>query len=203
MLRKKIRRILSLNKIKALYIYGSYIRNDKSKKSDIDLLGIINKDIINFIKNRSELFDLTFITQDEIINGAHASFNSFYYINLIFSSVHLYGKDILLKLFSKYPDYNSAVFRVQCIMQRIRNILINNIKKKEEKFWFSKLNHWLYLVISEFLFFTKCIYTPNLKTAKKIFEKSFFKIDVKDIRDLYKIYSKIKKLYLRFSSNDV
>jgi 8-oxo-dGTP pyrophosphatase MutT (NUDIX family)/predicted nucleotidyltransferase len=195
-------------KPKSIYLYGSSIRVDSTKNSDIDILIVSNKDEIKFeflqkFTKKYPALDLTILTEDEIRNSAHASFNSFYYMNLLFSSIHIYGQDILLKEISKFPELNSGLWRVQCIMQRIRNILVNTNKQKEEKFWFEKFNHWLYLVISEVLFLTKGIYTPSLFDAKKIFEKYFFKIKIKNLNNMYKIFSKIKHIYLEYPYQNI
>ena len=182
---------------KSIYIYGNWIRMDSEKDSDIDILLILNKNQLNFswLRRFSEKYrflDLTILTEDEIKNGAHASFNSFYFINLLFSSILVYGKDILLKEFTNFSNFNSALWRVQCILQRIRNILSNQSKSYEEFYWFKKLSRWLYLVTSEFLFFIKGYYNPNLFQTKNKFEELFFELNVNNLEDLYNIFSKIK-----------
>ena len=50
--------------------------------------------------------------------------------------------------------------------------------------------------MSEFLFFTKGYYNPNLKEVKHKFENLFFKVKINNIKDLYSTFSRIKKLYL-------
>ncbi|MEM5830105.1 MAG: NUDIX domain-containing protein [Candidatus Aenigmatarchaeota archaeon] len=207
-IRKIIKEISEHIRPTSMYIYGSYIRLDSKEDSDIDIIIVLDRDFVNFnwLRNFTEKYGflgLTILTEDEIKNGAHASFNSFYFINLLFSSIHIYGKDILLKEFSKFPDFNSALWRVQCILQRIKNVLSNNNKLHEELYWFKKLNHWLYLVISEFLFFTKGYYNPNLDQIKEKFEKEFFKLNINNLEDLYNVLSKIKQMYLNYPSRIV
>ena len=197
-----VKKLISILNPISIYLYGNSIRSDSKDSSDIDILIIMKDDKIDFEKlkeltEENPCLDLTIITIDEIRNGAHASFNSFYYINLLFSSILLYGEDILIKEFEKYPNFNSAVWRVQCIMQRIRNTIANKRKENEIKYWFDKFNHWLYLVMSEFLFFTKGYYNPNLEEAKHKFESLFFNIKVDDTKDLYSTFSRIKELYLK------
>ncbi len=199
--RKIVNELVKRVRPKSVYIYGSYIRTDAKKDSDIDMLLILDKDQVNFNWLRSftekhSFLDLNILTEDEIKNGAHASFNSFYFINLLFSSIHVYGKDILLKEFTKFPDFNSALWRVQCILQRMRNILSNKSKSQEESYWFEKLNHWLYPVISEFLFFVRGYYNPNLLQTKKRFEEEFFELNIENLEDIYNVFSRIKKMYL-------
>ena len=187
----------------SVYAYGSWIRTDSKESSDADLLLVSEKNEVDFeflkhLTERYKFLDLTILTRDEIKNGAHASFNSFHFINLLFSSILVYGEDILLKEFTKFPDFNSAVWRVQCILQRIRNVLSNQSKSHERFYWFRKLNHWLHLVISEFLFFTKGYYDPNLLHTKNKFEELFFRLNVENLEDLYTIFSKIKEMYLSY-----
>ena len=198
--RKIINELVKRVRPKSVYIYGSYIRTDAKKDSDIDMLLVLDRDRVNFKWLRSftekhGFLDLNILTEDEIKNGAHASFNSFYFINLLFSSIHVYGKDILLKEFTKFPDFNSALWRVQCILQRMRNILSNKSKSQEESYWFEKLNHWLYLVISEFLFFVRGYYNPNLLQTKKRFEEEFFELNIGNLEDIYRVFSRIRKMY--------
>ena len=185
---------------KSVYAYGSWIGAWSEKDSDIRMLLVSRDSKTDFalLKTLAEKYtplNLTILTEDEIKNGAHPSFNSFCYIDLLFSSILLYGRDVLAKEFSKFPDVDSALWRVQCILQRIRNVLSNK-NKSDEALNFEKLNRWLRLVVSEFLFLTKGYFDPNPSGAKKKFEESFFKLDASTLEDFYDIFCRIKKMYL-------
>ncbi|NOZ81843.1 MAG: NUDIX hydrolase, partial [Candidatus Micrarchaeota archaeon] len=172
----------------SVYVYGSWIDSE----SDMSILLGVNEEHLNFkwLKSFAErygLLDITVLTQDEIKTGVFSPF-----VFMLFSSIRVYGKD-LLKEFTEFPDFASALRRVRCILQRIRNILS---KSNEESYWLEKFTHWLYLVISEFLFFTKGYFNPNLLQTKNKFEDEFFELNINNLEDLYDVFSRIKELYL-------
>jgi len=205
-IRDIVKEIVSNLQPRAVYAYGSWIRMDSKEDSNIDILIISEKDKQGFepLKKLTEKYGFlnpTILTMDEIKNGAHASFNSFCYVDLLFSSILLYGEDVLLKEFTEFLNFDSALRKVESILQRIRDILSN--KSYEEFYWFRKLNHRLYPVISEFLFLTNGYYNSNISETKNKFEELFFKLDASSLKDLYKIFSRIKRMYLSYSSQPI
>jgi len=201
-----VREIIGNIQPRSIYACGSWAGKKHRKDSNLNILIISEKDKLDFdflkeFAEKDSFFNPTILTTDKIKNCANASFNSFCYINLLFSSILLYGEDILLKESTKFLNFGSALRKVESILQRIRNILLS--KSYEESYWFRKLNHRLYSVISEFLFLTNGYYNSNISETKNKFEELFFKLNASSLKDLYGIFSRIKKMYLSYSSQPI
>ena len=197
-----VREIIGNIQPRSIYACGNWVGKKHRKDSNLNILIISEKDKLDFdflkeFAEKDSFFNPTILTMDEIKNDANASFNSFCYINLLFSSILLYGEDILLKESTKFLNFDSALRKVESILQRIRNILN---KSYEESYWFRKLNHRIYPIISEFLFLTNGYYNSNISETKNKFEELFFKLNASSLKDLYEIFSRIKEMYLSYSS---
>ncbi len=158
----------------SLYLYGSILRDDyKQNVSDIDVLMIvkdyadINKikqkiNEINILYNNLRL-EFTVITEYEFYNGFHPGWSKYFFVALKHSNIFVCGRDIIDELNFEI-DFDSIYKKTIWLCQRLRNIVLNNIKQKEIEFWDRKYDKWIKIIVSEILYM-RGIYEPSLQSS--------------------------------------
>jgi len=189
-------------KSKSIYLYGSWLRCNHNPNSDIDILVVIDNPNINFglfkkLTKEYPKIDLTIVREEELKNCAHGGFNRFYYFNVYYSSILVYGEDLISKLYTPMTTPKHALWRVQCVAQRLRGIKYNKIKEEEFNFWINKFKKWIKLCICEYLLIIEGIYTTDLDEAIEIFQKMYWKIKTNGLEQLLETYEKLQNLFLK------
>ena len=195
---KEIKKI----KPKSIYLYGSWLRCSHNSDSDIDVLVVVSNSNINYellkkLTIKYPKVDLTVIREEELKNCAHGGFNRFYYFNIYYSSILVCGEDLISKLYTPMTTPRHALWRVQCIAQRLRRIRCNRTKEEEFNFWISKFKKWIKLCISEYLLIIEGIYTADLDEAVEIFQRKHWKISARGLEQLLETYEKLQNLFLK------
>ncbi|MEW6294961.1 MAG: nucleotidyltransferase domain-containing protein [Candidatus Diapherotrites archaeon] len=144
---KKVRLFFSQlkdNRILSVYVYGSILNKNFSKKSDLDLFIILKnskkpiqtiKSIIKVIKNvktkRKIYWDIVFEDESKMLYFKKSNIIQYYIIAN--EGLCIYGKDILKNV---HFDLNRYYECVVWIAQKIRHEILN---KKTVRFWALKL----------------------------------------------------------------
>ncbi len=198
----------------SIYLYGSFLREDFNKNSDIDLLVIVDdktdintieKEIGKRIYQMEQPFEVTLITHSEVKDKLHAGWSKYFYFNVKKMGLLFFGKDILNEIGDYEISFDEIYKKIVWLSQRIRCVVINKSKEVEIKFWERKLKKWIKTIMSELLYLNG-IYEPE---PRKSFDK-FFEIypnltkvntDEADLKQMLELLEGIRVLCLNLKQN--
>jgi 8-oxo-dGTP pyrophosphatase MutT (NUDIX family)/predicted nucleotidyltransferase len=206
-------KLVKIDGIKAVYLYGSILRSDFNKKSDIDVL-ILAKErknptvwenkIKKALKNIAKI-DTTIIFDSEYKDGLHPGWSNYFFLNVKRNSKLIIGKDVI-KQFNDYKiNFDEAYKRIVWLCQRAREVVVSKTKSKEYNFWEIKLRRWIPICVAELLYLSG-IYEPiPSKSMEKFFKlyKGFKEIDIKsaNLKCMHNFLEELRIVCLKMRRN--
>ncbi|GEM_PF-1238684 len=129
--------ILGFFNMKALALFGSTARCEREIDSDIDLLGVYNK---NSIINSSESIVNLYLYPEKILIEKMKA-GDLFALHLVKESLPIYGSECLSEIFSKFEYKENYTYEIG-ISLFISNIIINNYYSIPDKFLANKKLAW-------------------------------------------------------------
>lgn len=210
-------RLSKITGITAAYVYGSTIRKDFKKGSDIDVL-LISKDRDNPVPWENNIrktlesipgvdVDVTVIFESEYENGFHACWSNFYFLNVKRNNMLIKGRDVI-KEFNDYKiNFEECYKRIAWFCQRTRGIVMNNHYLPDEiSFWEKKMRRWIPSSVGELLYLNG-IFEPTRQGSMKAFYKlnKKFKhkinLETADIKRLNEFLEELRILCFNMKKN--
>lgn len=203
--------------ITAAYVYGSVIRKDFKKDSDIDVL-LISKDRDNPVPWENSIrktlesipgvdADVTVIFESEYENGFHACWSNFYFLNVKRNNMLIKGKDVIKKFNDYKINFDECYRRIAWFCQRTRSIIMNNHYLPDEiSFWEKKLRRWIPSSVGELLYLNGIFEPTRLGCMNTFFKlnkdfKHTIDIQTANISQLNEFLEELRILCFKMKKN--
>jgi predicted nucleotidyltransferase len=146
------------------WLYGSTLRIDRTRNSDLDVLAVVDDDtsfeqmasLTRTIRSLSGPIDapgwhvdVTMLTVSEVIEGCHPGWSRHYFTNVAATGELLWGTGHIVGGTRRTPTYDTALVRISQLTQRARLVRLNPAKAHEAPFWAVKYRHWVPLCLME------------------------------------------------------